>query len=381
MPSAGESPPDLPSVGESPPDLPSEDEYDVPSEDEYDVPSEDEYNMPSEDELPPNLPSEDESRRVFTLPDGFLGGNASTLQKISFTGISFPALPALLLSANNLISLHLVGVFDLFAPGTLVAGLAATTRLEDLFIDFDFDASPLSQIPAAPPSRAVLPALTRFQFQGDETFLETLVAQIDCPRLRFIDLIYADEINYFSELFQFIGRSEVLKATRFTRARVDLDQISIELDTSRPEPHPRHIRVEFPGQAYEVRKTTRFLFPASAVLTTVHRLTVCHWGEKFNDMDIDEWIDFFRLFPAVETLVVGRKLATTIDSVLNESTAAGVLQALRFLSLDGPPTKSVLQFISARKVSGYSVTLIETRPEEFEMRYKLKDRHTVNTFY
>jgi hypothetical protein len=52
-------------------------------------------------------------RNVLTLPDGFLGGNASSLQKISLTGISFPALPALLLSANNLISLHLGSVFYL----------------------------------------------------------------------------------------------------------------------------------------------------------------------------------------------------------------------------------------------------------------------------
>jgi len=131
----------------------------------------------------------DSPRDVLTLPDGFLGGNASSLQKLSLTGISFPALPVLLLSTSNLISLRLVGVFDLFAPGTLVAGLAATTRLEDLCIQFDWLAFPLSHMPPALPSRAVLPALTRFQFQGDETYLETLVAQIDCPRLRFIDLI------------------------------------------------------------------------------------------------------------------------------------------------------------------------------------------------
>jgi hypothetical protein len=226
----------------------------------------------------------------------------------------------------------------------------------------------------------VLPALTRFQFEGDETFLETLVAQIDCPRLRFIDLIYADEINHFSELFRFIGRSEVLKVAQFGRARVDLDQISIELDSSQAEPHPTHIRVQFPWQIPQLRKTTRFLVPASAMLTTVRRLTVCHSeAGRLDNMDIAEWIEFFRLFPAVETLHVCRELATTIDSVLNESTAAGVLQALRFLGLDGPPTKSLLQFISARQVSGCPVTLIKTQPEEFETRFD--DRHAVNTFY
>jgi hypothetical protein len=373
LPSEDESPP---SEDESPP---SEDES-PPSEDE--ATSEDEAPT-SEGESPPSdnvLPAD-----VLTLPDGFLGGNASSLQKISFAGISFPALPALLLSANNLISLRLGGVFNLFAPGTLAAGLAATTRLEDLSIKLAWAAFPLPKKSrsAPPPSRVVLPALTRFQFHGDYTYIEYFVAQIDCPQLRFIDVMYADELTRSSQLIQFIGRSEALKLAPFRRARVKLGQESIDLDGSRADPHPSRLKIEFPSGAHELRDMRKLLVPASAMLTTVHHLFVHHYKSGyFEHMLIADWITFFRLFPAVETLHFGRELATRIDPVFNELTVAGVLPALRFLSVGGPPRKSVLQFVSARQASGCPVTLVKTR-EEFKMHevccetVGVVDKHTV----
>jgi hypothetical protein len=334
------------------------------------------------------------SEPVLTLPDGFLGGNASSLQKISFSGISIHALPALLSSANNLISLHLAGVFDFFAPGTLVASLAAKTTLEDLSIEFAFGRLPRSKkMSSPPPSRAVLPALTRFQFHGEYKYLENLVAHIDCPQLKFIDVMYHDDVTRSSQLFQFIGRSEVLKRAPFRRARVNLGQVSIDLDGSQADPHPSHLRVEFPFGHYELRYMRRFLVPASAILTTVRHLSVLHneYG-YFEYMGIADWIEFFRLFPSVETLhlggimvaeePIGPVFKTSIDPVFNELTVAGVLPALRFLSLDGTPTRSVLQFISARQASGCPVTLVKTR-EELEMyeacceTVGVVDKHTV----
>ena len=350
-PHGGYSPPSPPSEGESPPDLPSEDEYDVPS-------SEDEYYMPSRDE----------SRHVFTLR--YLGGNASSLQKISFTGISFPALPALLLSANNLIILHLYGVYNLSAPGTLVAGLAATTRLEDLSIKFNCRSFPLSDNSAPPPSRTVLPALTRFQFHGDYTYLVNLVAQIDCPQLKFIDVRYSDEVIHPFQLIQFIGRSEVLELAPFRRAQVDSGQVSIDLAGSRAEPHPSRLKVEFPLGIPALREMIQLLIPASAMLTTVCHLSVFHseYSDNFVYTSIADWIEFFRLFPAVETLHFqiswgSAAVVTSIDAVFDELMVAGALPALRFLSVHGPPTRSVLQFISARQASGCPVTLVKTREE------------------
>jgi hypothetical protein len=294
--------------------------------------------------------------------DGFLGGNTSSLQEISLYGISFPGLAALLSSASHLISLRLGDLWHLFSPETLVTSLAAATRLESLFIDFNPEVT-LSQNHARPPSRAILPALTRFQFRGDYTHLEDLVARIDCPKLKSIDVLYVDDVDS-SQLCRFLDLSEALKLNPLRRARVDLDQQSINLDGSRADPHPTHLCLEFPHHALEVRVVRQLLVSASAMLTTVRHLTIGKLGHQSNE-NFADWIELFRLFPALESLHVGGELTMTIGSVLNKSKAAGGLLALRFLSLDGPPTRSVLRFISARQVSDCPVTLIKTR-EEFE---------------
>jgi hypothetical protein len=99
-----------------------------------------------------------------SLPDGFLGGNASNLQELWLTEIYFPALPTLLLSAHHLIDLHLCGRSILFiSPEAMVSSLDVTTRLEHLFLGFNSPREPLDQVPATPPTRVVLPSLTRFQ--------------------------------------------------------------------------------------------------------------------------------------------------------------------------------------------------------------------------
>jgi len=63
-----------------------------------------------------------------------------------------------------------------------------------------------------------------------------------------------------------------------------------------------------------------------------------------------------------------RMLAMLMDPVLDdlpEEMVAEVLPALRFLNLDGRPTRSVWRFISARQLSGCPVTIVNT--QEFAM--------------
>src|ERR1700761_5915888 len=57
----------------------------------------------------------------------------------------------------------------------------------------------------------------------------------------------------------------------------------------------------------------------------------------FCDMDNAEWLEVFRLFPAVETLYVGGELSTLIDSVFDGLTREMVeaeMPVLRFLHLN-----------------------------------------------
>ena len=96
------------------------------------------------------------------LPAKFLGGSAPCLQSIYLTGISFLALPTLLLSTSDLVSLELFNIppFGYISPKAMVMGLAALPRLRAFFITFQSATPRPDLIHPPPPARAVLPALT-----------------------------------------------------------------------------------------------------------------------------------------------------------------------------------------------------------------------------
>ena len=133
------------------------------------------------------------------LPDGFLGGSAPRLQSLELDYISFPALPDLLLSSTDLVRLTLWNIphSGHIPPEAIVTSLAVLANLKYLTIKFGSSRS-LSDRESRrplPETRIVLPALIRFQFQGDSENLEDLVARIDAP---FIDYIW---ITFFYQPF------------------------------------------------------------------------------------------------------------------------------------------------------------------------------------
>jgi len=146
------------------------------------------------------------------IPGGFLGRSAPGLQELWLEATPFPALPILLLSARELVELHLNNIpkTGYISPGAMVVGLAALTSLRTLFIGFRSSASFPDQT-CLPLTRTVLPALTSFAFQGISDNLEDLVGRIDCPRVNDIDIHYLrlwrDGLQV-AELFEFINRSE-----------------------------------------------------------------------------------------------------------------------------------------------------------------------------
>ncbi len=156
------------------------------------------------------------------IPSGFLGGSAPCLQRLVLYYVPFPELPTLLLSAHDLVTLHYINIppTGYISPEAMVAGLAVLTRLETLYIRFYPRISPPEQIRSPDsPMRAILPALTSFEFGGWGEYLEGLVAQIDAPRLDSVGTTLGRlDFLRVHQLFLFIGRTEKL---RFRRARVD----------------------------------------------------------------------------------------------------------------------------------------------------------------
>jgi hypothetical protein len=156
------------------------------------------------------LMSNDETPRL--IPDSFLDGSAPRLQYFCLSGIPFPGLPRLHLSATHLVVLDL---FDIphsgyISPEAIVALLSVLPSLDVLILKFR---SPQS-LPdresrlLPPPKRSVIPALLFLVFKGVTEYFEDLVTFIDTPQLGTMNITFFNQIDFDTpRLAQFINRT------------------------------------------------------------------------------------------------------------------------------------------------------------------------------
>ena len=138
------------------------------------------------------LRSNDESALV--LPDSFLGASAPRLRTLVLGSVPFPALRKLLLTASNLVQLHLNRIPNpgYISPDAMVACVLTMNNLESFTLEYR---SPLSRPDRAsqrppPPTRVVFPSLTRFRFHGASEYLEDFLALVDSPLLNFFHITF-----------------------------------------------------------------------------------------------------------------------------------------------------------------------------------------------
>ena len=129
------------------------------------------------------------------MPGTFLGGSAPRLQTICISGISFPAAPTLLSSTRDLVDvdLHNIPPSGFILPEAMVASLAALSKLESLTFGFERGMSYHDRMRLPSITRTVLPALTKFSFDGLFEYFEDFVALIDAPQLNYLHIKYLDE--------------------------------------------------------------------------------------------------------------------------------------------------------------------------------------------
>jgi hypothetical protein len=115
---------------------------------------------------------------VAVIPDSFLGRSVLSLQDLFLYGIPFLALPRLLLSTHDLVTLCLQDIprSGYISPEAMVTALSMLTSLENLGLQFQ---SPQSQVDRAsqhppPLTHVVLPTLTSLQFTGNSKYLEDI---------------------------------------------------------------------------------------------------------------------------------------------------------------------------------------------------------------
>ena len=177
------------------------------------------------------------------LPGAFLGGNTPRLQSIFLDGIPYLAAPALLSSARDLVSINVHGILTdngYISPEEMVASLSVLLRLKYLSFGFQCGTSYPRRIRRppilAPISRAVLPSLTTFIFDGLFKYLEEFVSPIDTPQLKCLKVYYWGEHEgcdfQIPQLRKFINRSEIFNQHQFKCADLDVEDytVSIVLD-------------------------------------------------------------------------------------------------------------------------------------------------------
>ncbi|KAH9029660.1 hypothetical protein EDB85DRAFT_1507787 [Lactarius pseudohatsudake] len=288
-------------------------------------------------------------QNMHILPDDFLGGSAPCLREISFSGIPFPALPTLLSSASDLVQLILVDIPQTghISSAAFAACLAVLPRLEHLSIEFRSPGSPTDQTHLPPKTRAVLPSLTSFIFEGESAYLEAFLAQVDTPQVDWIHIRYTDDLDFrVTEFPKFIERSG-LKPSRFGHAEIFFGGHVIWFyffhQTDLPTIAIRFLLDDHSsGLIFDM---ARLLNQTSAMLSEVVRLEIRidsstpYWRDDVGGglSDGTEWLELFRPFKAVKKLHICEELAESITHALEGRTEADtrVLPALKSICVGG----------------------------------------------
>ena len=328
-------------------------------------------------------------RNAPVLPDIFSKGPAPQLLQIFLEGISSPALPSLLLSANNLVDLQLKNIPQngYISPEVMVPSLAALHRLESLYIWFK---APISrrQLTSSPVVSTwhVLLSLVTFSFRGSSEYLEHVLAQIDTPRLRSINITYFNQLDFLvPQLPRFIRRTKHLELaqSRYSQGHIRISGSYLKLDFEEQGNCGSGLTlcISCKWLDWQFLHLAQILGQFPAMVSKVDHLSIDEidlqlepgWKDSVDDTD---WLELLRPFTAVKMLYGSKQLAAHIalalDGVGGEMTT-DVLPALASLSLQDQPVTSVEKFLAVRQLSGRPVTFVGSGVFEFTLQRTLLD--------
>ena len=318
-----------------------------------------------------------------TLPSAFRWG--SHLRCLHLTRITFPLLLQLLYSSRNLEDLRLHEVLDPrhFLPETLANALSWMTQLRSLSLHFP---STIDDTGVSTPSwtRAVLPALTSFNFRGITKYLEDLVARIDTPRLRSIEVTLLNEsIFYLPKLSEFIYRIELHKSYR--RADILLSERDMSISLTQTGT-PTCIKLQvFNGLSEQLFSMARICNDFSSVLLNVEDLRISatrrsSWG------DVMGFLALMNSFTGVKWFQVPENLSKDVMTALQlPDRRKNMLPALQTLfiskseSQTGPRparlSEVVASFMTSRSLSGHPIRV------EYDRLCHISDLRGTGTFH
>ena len=300
------------------------------------------------------------------LPHAFLGGFAPSLQSLAlFNVVAFPALSELLPSATRLTSLQLwnTPITGYISPEAMATCLVALPNLENLCIEFQ---SYPDHISSSSLTRAILPSLTSFHFDGVGEYSENLIALIDAPILRILSITFFDVVFRIPQLSRFLSCAEKFEPPN--GVVVEFDDSTINLKFIPSDNFKLTIECDnLVGQVSSIAAICRELSP---LLSRVERLDLYgrhlplspFWQDDTVHVVLD-WLGLFYPFIAVQSLYVSKKLGPLVAPALEELTDEGattVFPNLRTLFLEelqpsGSVREAIEAFVATRWLSDHPV--------------------------
>ena len=331
-----------------------------------------------------DLVSKDKTGPV--IPDSFLGGCAPRLRSLSLGCVPFSSLPRLLVSATDLVNLSLCGIprSGYISPEGMVAGLSTLAGLRSLWLEFESHDWESGNPP--PPTRALLPALTHFEFKGFREYFEDLVARIDTPLLDDLNITFSDQFIFdTARLAQFISRTPKFNAPDEAYVKFSNWDVSLTLPRRGTFDGTLHFAILCTDSLWQlsslIQVCTSPLY--QALIPTVEHLYILDaeflrpcWKDDINGEERTQWLELLRPFTAVKDLYLYREFVPYFAATLQElgaESVAEVLPALQNILLEDPWLSGSVQeiikhFVSLRRLSGdpIIVSLWSTGREKYK---------------
>lgn len=298
-------------------------------------------------------------------PFKFLVGSGH-LRSLSLGGIAIPQFPALLASTMNLNNLHFHDAqYGYFTPDAMATALSALTSLETLSLRFVSDQS-YARESRHPLPRSVIPSLLCFDFEGRGEFLEALVARIDTPVLGRLGItIFRQPTFDTTQLLWLLSR--IPKMQELDKARVKLDNPEVWIDFSSSDLSALRLGIS----SYEPERDFPCLARSFGLpfnpLPTLESLHIVAYPylqqQRWDRVENAQWLELLRPFVAVKNLHLSKEVTLRIAPALQElvgERTTEVFPTLQNVFLEellptGPDYNAIMQFATARRLSGHPV--------------------------
>ena len=296
------------------------------------------------------------------LPKTFLGGSAPSLRSLSLKDVQFPTFPEFILSSNHIVSLSLCRV-GYFSPEVMAGCLAVLPKLSSFLLESKYPLSHTFQKTPPPLTRAALPALDHFSFDGSSQYFEALVSHIDTPILKRLFITLSIPALKIPRLHGFVDCIESLGP--FHRAVMDVSYGKIEILLG----PPTRFKLAFLSQVedWSVSSMTQVFSQQLRLLSHVKTLRIqgALWQVTGPAIDSSLLLELFRLFISVRSLCVSANRMATVTTALKELTVEGAMEvfpALCTLYLEGFQSSGSVKelidpFVTSRQLSGHPVVI------------------------